>query len=652
MLLPKAQLRVAKGLWETMLLPTQQKACTKFFLWVFAWSKNRLYHNASAIPNNAPPNPKATSILAWFLNFKKTLDVMPDRVEYQVAVPAKHVVHTMYMDDSVAHPLVFPACTRRYFLKLWLQYFDNIKVRKWNRFTRCDFCEKQRTIQHSQRSSVFQKQKAILELVDHYKFIAMERAYAESKKARALTSPNEILSLAIDGTDQLPNGLPQFSRSTSSDAGAYHRLMYKMTICRIHGIETTCYTHRENIPGNPNLTIEILQRAMKIAEKRLGRLPDIFHVQFDNCWRENKNSYVLAYLADLVHRGLFPLGAHVSFLPRGHTHNEVDQVASRISVQLRGRDITTRKQMEDLVAKACDNLKVVQLHRIANTKELLNPGLSPTWANSPFFHHRGISTSRYFRITLNCAKQLEVRTKLTARDEFWSAPWLPTRPGYTGLPWSVHPGVDFSVPDDDKKALIDSHLLKCRSRVCDEDWDLLMQERKMLDVERDSGFDWEANGTFTQEHKETSFLTQMPPSRRGLREAAQDELAQGRGLAAPHPRTGDDIRQWHHERHPHLFAHGTQLDRQRGQYDAERPYLEVGALLVVLSSTHERYHAIPLPPGLTACPQTPFGFAVCKVTRLHASGCVDAAMVTYSNTPNGGQLRPGTEPHAEHSSRG
>ncbi len=74
---------------------------------------------------------------------------------------------------------------------------------------------------------------------------------------------------------------------------------------------------------------------LKKSEKLLGKLPPELHIQLDNCFRENKNSYVINWLGTLVERGLFPNGIYVSFLPVGHTHNEMDQVASRISIALR-----------------------------------------------------------------------------------------------------------------------------------------------------------------------------------------------------------------------------------------------------------------------------------------------------------------------------
>ncbi|XP_064645571.1 uncharacterized protein LOC135498949 isoform X2 [Lineus longissimus] len=49
------------------------------------------------------------------------------------------------------------------------------------------------------------------------------------------------------------------------------------------------------------------------------------HLQMDNCWRENKNRYILSFLFFLVHIDVFE-EVSLNFLPVGHTHEDVDQM--------------------------------------------------------------------------------------------------------------------------------------------------------------------------------------------------------------------------------------------------------------------------------------------------------------------------------------
>ena len=203
------------------------------------------------------------------------------------------------------------------------------------------------------------------------------------------------MSIALDGTDQLPQGLPQFRVATSADGQFTDRLKVKFTLARIHGLDLACYTHLENISGDPNLTVEIIQRSLKRAEKLLGRLPPELHIQMDNCFRENKNSCVLNYLGSLCERGLFPKGAHISFLPIGHTHNEMDQVASRISVPVRRKDIHSRLDLHKLLRTCYPYVRIVFLTQIADTKGWLNPGLNVNWTNSKFSRVVNVSKHQF-----------------------------------------------------------------------------------------------------------------------------------------------------------------------------------------------------------------------------------------------------------------
>ncbi len=56
----------------------------------------------------------------------------------------------------------------------------------------------------------------------------------------------------------------------------------------------------------------------KIAEGNGGKLPPILFLQLDNCWRENKNVYMFAYLTWLVETGFLGVNKiNLGFLPVG-----------------------------------------------------------------------------------------------------------------------------------------------------------------------------------------------------------------------------------------------------------------------------------------------------------------------------------------------
>ena len=92
-------------------------------------------------------------------------------------------------------------------------------------------------------------------------------------------------------------------------------------------------------------------------------LPPALYIQLDNTARENKNQYILSFLSYLVQMKIFSevsfqtyssncvvhfdnefntsIQIHLSFLMVGHTHEDVDQVFSRISTYLRKNSVYT-----------------------------------------------------------------------------------------------------------------------------------------------------------------------------------------------------------------------------------------------------------------------------------------------------------------------
>jgi hypothetical protein len=106
-------------------------------------------------------------------------------------------------------------------------------------------------------------------------------------------------------------------------------------------------SHR--FPADPNVTIEVLQRVLTdLSNESGGPLPETLYLQLDNCGRENKNAAVMAYIGWLVNRKIFA-SVEVSFLPVGHTHEDIDQVWSRTGLQMRGNDVTCEAELFNII---------------------------------------------------------------------------------------------------------------------------------------------------------------------------------------------------------------------------------------------------------------------------------------------------------------
>ena len=54
-------------------------------------------------------------------------------------------------------------------------------------------------------------------------------------------------------------------------------------------------------PHDANFTMNIILQILV----RMDWIPDTFYIQLDNCWRENKNKFVIVFLAVLVKADIF-----------------------------------------------------------------------------------------------------------------------------------------------------------------------------------------------------------------------------------------------------------------------------------------------------------------------------------------------------------
>jgi hypothetical protein len=97
-----------------------------------------------------------------------------------------------------------------------------------------------------------------------------------------------------------------------------------------------------------NVTIEILKRVLEdgdiVIHYCADRQPTTLYLQLDNTSKQNKNRYVFAFLAWLVVLGLLT-DVLVSFLPVGHTHEDIDQMFSRFNSYLRHHDAHSRPEL-------------------------------------------------------------------------------------------------------------------------------------------------------------------------------------------------------------------------------------------------------------------------------------------------------------------
>lgn len=302
------------------------------------------------------------------------------------------------------------------FMRVWKTQHRHIKLRKSTRFSKCDDCVRLRGLIAANPGRPLREQSSVTkaggkrvvcsnprtEFQLHLDDIKAERKYYHDKRREAVQNPADVLSIILDGADQgsygqqnstatapivatnskanelliLCSGYPHFKEQTKTSSGMFKQ-KYHLIGALVHGVGPWIYTMSHRFPADPNVTIEVLQRVLTdLSEERGGALPKKLYLQLDNCGRENKNAAVMAYISWLVQRKVFEV-AEVSFLPVGHTHEDIDQIWSRTGLQLRSHDVSCEAELFDLIKKSFHHYgfeaRCGTLETVANIKEWLAP---------------------------------------------------------------------------------------------------------------------------------------------------------------------------------------------------------------------------------------------------------------------------------------
>ncbi|CAN0033668.1 unnamed protein product [Choristocarpus tenellus] len=113
-----------------------------------------------------------------------------------------------------------------------------------------------------------------------------------------------------------------------------------------------------NLGGDCNLVCTATHLALtRLIDKYCNSLDDSgnciiqhAHWQVDNCVSENKNNFFLGYAGLLVAASVIRV-VEINFMMVGHTHIKIDQIFSRFSRGIEGKNIFTRTQLgEELQA--------------------------------------------------------------------------------------------------------------------------------------------------------------------------------------------------------------------------------------------------------------------------------------------------------------
>jgi len=321
-------------------------------------------------------------------------NAMPDCPDIHLPFYDKKEVYQMFCTQFKALESVKPPVSS-YFYSVWKDSVPHIKIRRVTRFTVCSTCEMfkrhmQQAVRTGAEMSMIQSDRRA-----HYKLIATERQAYKMNQDKSAVSPAEYMSIVIDGADQSAFGLPHFVAVTKDTSG--HAIKVKLVGLIEHGVENraSLFTMTDNFETGANHIIETMHRYLDRRNGQIG-LPQTLFIQMDNCTRENKNRYLFAYLESLVSWGVFR-EVHVSFLPVGHTHTDIDQLFSRTATRLHKNCAITLKDLHsELRVSYSPTPTVNHMSHVVNFSGLCDEE-RVLWDT----RRRPFSQFRYFRFSRN-----------------------------------------------------------------------------------------------------------------------------------------------------------------------------------------------------------------------------------------------------------
>ena len=223
------------------------------------------------------------------------------------------------------------------------------RLRKWLPFSKCDECF---TFRRDIDREKDEKAKAALkkQYRAHIAMVIRERRSYYRRRKQGRLERDKYVSMIIDGADQAKFAMPYSKEKTHCTDAAYKCKTHLMGVL-VHGRGQYAYTVTDNVKMGNNATVDVLYRTLVDIKKKEGKLPRKLYLQLDNTSRQCKGFGVMGYLGMLVDHGVFEKVV-LSFLPVGHTHEDIDQFFSRVAVYMRKESAYDLEEFGECIRKS------------------------------------------------------------------------------------------------------------------------------------------------------------------------------------------------------------------------------------------------------------------------------------------------------------
>ncbi|EDQ85346.1 uncharacterized protein MONBRDRAFT_11901 [Monosiga brevicollis MX1] len=235
--------------------------------------------------------------------------------------------------------------SRAAFLRVWQAHLPTLRIRK----SGSDFCD-----ECGRLKALLSQSPSIAEtLAAHRARALVERTIYQQTRRQAEASGAPILHLTFDFAEKvlLPRVLDQPGKM-------YFASGLKVDLFGVAISNTKQQFNYVLVEGHwpmgkdANRVCSMLHDAL--ADPRLASLPQARYLELhaDNCAGQNKNRFVMQYLAWRIMVGLSET-INLHFMVLGHTKNHCDAYFGLIKRKLRRRDVWTPRDMMDVVSASC-----------------------------------------------------------------------------------------------------------------------------------------------------------------------------------------------------------------------------------------------------------------------------------------------------------
>ncbi len=246
----------------------------------------------------------------------------------------------------------------------------------------------------------------------HYQEVKNERGGYYVRRLCALQKPGEYIRIIIDGADFFNYAIPYFSVKTHDNL--FRAPVYVIGVI-VHGIMSKCYIVPCKFKQGTNVILDVLLRVLADLKAAGHRIPRTLYLQLDNTSKQNKSRFMLGLLGYLLVNDVFDR-ILMSVLPVGHTHEDIDQLFSRLVVAIINRDARTIDELCTIIQTAYkdkngNHTKTEVVRAVANFAD---------WMDEYLCNFDGIASFRQFSFKWSHDKtEIVVRARVNTVDAEW-----------------------------------------------------------------------------------------------------------------------------------------------------------------------------------------------------------------------------------------